>query len=162
MEGSGDEEPGADGPLQRLVKRQRKEKRELQGEGRRGPAKGGWGRGERSLRRPPRRGWGGGGGGETRGGPGPVRRSQPGTWRGDAPRRRSWKPRREKLGGSGGGAFGSAGLWAGREQPLRCLRQGTGMSGTRARRLGGGATAGLRSRARWFSPRRRRAEPASL
>lgn len=103
MEGSGDEEPGADGPLQRLVKRQRKEKRELQGEGRRGPAKGGWGRGERSLRRPPRRGWGGGGGGETQGGPGLVRRSQPGTWRGDAPRRRSWKPRREKLGGSGGG-----------------------------------------------------------
>lgn len=68
---------------------------------------------------------------------------------------RSWE-------GAGGGAFGSAGLWAGREQPLRCLRQGTGMSGTRARRLGGGATAGLRSRARWFSPRRRRAEPASL
>ncbi|XP_059671718.1 deubiquitinase OTUD6B isoform X1 [Gavia stellata] len=30
MEGSGDEEPGADGPLQQLVKRQRKEKRELQ------------------------------------------------------------------------------------------------------------------------------------
>ncbi|KAK4827613.1 hypothetical protein QYF61_019538 [Mycteria americana] len=30
MEGSGDEEAGADGPLQQLVKRQRKEKRELQ------------------------------------------------------------------------------------------------------------------------------------
>lgn len=33
MEGSGDEEPGPEGPLQQLVKRQRKEKRELQGEG---------------------------------------------------------------------------------------------------------------------------------
>ncbi|XP_065484518.1 deubiquitinase OTUD6B isoform X3 [Caloenas nicobarica] len=30
MEASGDEEPGAEGPLQRVVKRQRKEKRELQ------------------------------------------------------------------------------------------------------------------------------------
>ncbi|XP_062346129.1 deubiquitinase OTUD6B isoform X4 [Cinclus cinclus] len=30
MEGSGDEEPGSEGPLQQLVKRQRKEKRELQ------------------------------------------------------------------------------------------------------------------------------------
>ncbi|KAK2527894.1 Otud6b [Columba guinea] len=30
MEGSGDEEPGAEGPLQRVVKRHRKEKRELQ------------------------------------------------------------------------------------------------------------------------------------
>lgn len=34
MEGSGDEESGPEGPLQQLVKRQRKEKRELQGEGR--------------------------------------------------------------------------------------------------------------------------------
>lgn len=32
MEGSGDEEPGPEGSLQQLVKRQRKEKRELQGE----------------------------------------------------------------------------------------------------------------------------------
>lgn len=34
MEGSEDEEPGPEGPLRQLLKRQRKEKRELQGEGR--------------------------------------------------------------------------------------------------------------------------------
>lgn len=53
MEGSGDEEPGPEGPLQQLVKRQRKEKRELQGEGRHAGA----GRGRRL----------GSGGGDTRG-----------------------------------------------------------------------------------------------
>lgn len=46
MEGSGDEEPEADGPLQQLLKRQRKEKRELQGEGPMGRGRAGGGEGQ--------------------------------------------------------------------------------------------------------------------
>lgn len=156
MEGSGDEEPGAEGPLQQLVKRQRKEKRELQGERRRGPVKGEAGeRAPSGARRAAGR-WR-----EARGGLGwtglgvPLSAFPGGTLRGGeagSPGRRQ-----EKRGGAAAAAFATAGFGKGSEQPWPGLCKGERPSVVSVWRLGRGVKAVLCRRA-WFSSCRPSAE----
>lgn len=133
MEGSGDEEPGAEGPLQRVVKRHRKEKRELQGEGRPEPGKDGRGR---RLPQAPAAGGGGGAGSASR-----SQRPALSLPRADAARSGAGGP-----GGAGGplaGAFAAARLRKGWEWPLRCP---PGADGRGEEAGGGNAALGVQPR----------------